>query len=171
MTNFVNLFNITWMKLNRGSVPTSDKLVSPTINLGGTLILTNSGAPLHAGDTFTLFQGTLTGGFGAVIAPNYYTFDTTQLIAGGNGTVTVTSYTPPVMTSDFSALSTGTITFNITGGIIGNGVSVLATTNVALPLSNWTTAATGNFDGSGNFSAPVTVDPTAPSQYYIMATQ
>ncbi len=171
VTNIANLFNLTWMKLNRGSTPVSDRLIAPTINLGGNLVITNSGAPLHAGDTFSLFSGTLAGGFGSITLPNYYTFDTTQLTAGGNGTITVTSYTPPVMKADYSAFSTGTITFNITGGIIGNGVSILSSTNLALPLTNWTTAATGNFDGSGDFSAPVTVDPAVPQQYYIMLTQ
>jgi len=159
------------MKLNGGSVPANDKLVAPTINLGGTLVITNAGAPLHAGDTFTLFSGTLVGSFGSIITPNYYTFNTTQLTGGGNGTVTVTSYTPPVMKTDFSAFSSGTITFNVTGGIIGNGVSILSTTNLALPLTNWTTAVSGNFDSSGTFSAPVTVDPSMPQQYYIMLTQ
>jgi autotransporter-associated beta strand protein len=169
VTNFVNLFSTTWMKLNRGTAPNSDKLVAPSINMNGTLVITNIGAPLHPGDTFTLFQGTLANSFGTVILPNYYTFDTTQLPV--NGTVTVTSYTPPVLTTDFSTFSSGTITFNITGGIAGNGVSVLTSTNIALPLTNWTAAASGNFDGSGNFSAPVTVDPASPQQFYIMATQ
>jgi autotransporter-associated beta strand protein len=166
VTNLAGLYNMTWMKLN-GSA--SDKLVAPNISLNGTLVITNSGAPLHAGQTFTLFSGALTGNFGLIILPNYYTFDTTQLPV--NGTITVTSYAPPVMKTDFSAFSTGTITFNVTGGIIGNGVSILSSTNVALPLTNWTTAASGNFDNSGDFSAPVTVDPSLPQQYYIMLTQ
>src|SRR6185437_3872951 len=127
VTNVANFFGTTWMKLNGSS---SDRLVSPAIALGGTLVITNSGAPLHAGDTFTLFSGPLTGSFGSIVLPNYYTFDTAQLTAGGNGTLKVTSYTPPVMKTDFSAFSSGTITFNITGGINGNGVSILSSTNV-----------------------------------------
>ncbi len=171
VTNVASLANLTWMKLNRGSTPNSDKLVAPTINLGGNLVITNSGAPLHAGDTFTLFSGTLAGSFGGITTPNYSVLDTTQLSAGGNGTVTVLSYTPPVMKADYSAFSTGTITFNISGGIVGNGVSILSSTNIALPIASWTNAATGNFDGSGNFSAPVTIDPSVPQQYFIMQTQ
>ena len=170
VTNVASLFNVTWMKLSHGGAPANDKLVAPNINLGGTLVVTNIGGPLHAGDTFTLFQGTLAGAFGQVVLPNYYTFDTSQLAV--NGTITVTSYTPPVMKTDFSTFSSGTITFNITGGIAGNPVSVLTTTNIALPLTNWTAATAGNFDGSGDFTAPVTVDPAnSPNQFYMMVTQ
>ena len=158
------------MKLNRGATPNSDKLVAPTINLGGTLVVTNIGGPLHVGDTFTLFQGTLANSFGTIILPNYYTFDTTQLPV--NGTITVTSYTPPVLTTDFSAFSSGTITFNVTGGIPGNGVAVLTSTNITVPLTNWTSVTNGNFDGTGTFNAPIAVDRTVtPSQFFIMATQ
>ena len=166
VTNRANLGGTAWMKLNGAS---SDKLVAPTITLGGTLVVTNAGGPLHVGDTFTLFQGALAGSFASIILPNYATFDTSQLAV--NGTIRVTSYTPPVMKTDFSAFSSGTITFNITGGISGNGVSVLTTTNLASPIATWSTAATGNFDGSGNFSAPVSVDTTVPNRYYIMVTQ
>jgi fibronectin-binding autotransporter adhesin len=169
VTNHINLGGTTWMKLNRGSAPNSDRLVAPAINLGGTLVITNIGAPLHTGDTFTLLSGALINNFSTIIVPNYYTFDTTQLPV--NGTVTVTSYSPPTMAADFSAFSSGTITFNASNGIPSNAVSVLSTTNLALPIVNWTTAATGNFDGSGNFSAPVTVDTTIPRQFYVLSAQ
>jgi fibronectin-binding autotransporter adhesin len=168
-TNVATLSGTAWMKLNRGSAPNSDLLVAPTINLGGTLVLTNIGAPLHVGDTFTLFHGTLAGTFASIITPNYYTFNTTQVAV--NGTVTVTSYTPPTMTADYSAFSSGVITFNATGGIPGNAVSVLSSTNLSVPLTNWTAVATGNFAGDGSFTAPVTVDTTIPSQFYILSAQ
>jgi fibronectin-binding autotransporter adhesin len=169
VTNVVTIFDTALMKLNHDSTPNSDRLVAPTINLGGTLVLTNIGAPLHAGDTFTLFQGTLSGSFSSILTPNYYTFDTTQV--GVNGTVKVTSYTPPTMTADYSSFSSGTITFNAAGGIPGNAVSVLTSTNLSVPLTNWTAVATGNFDGAGAFTAPVTVDKTIPNQYYILSAQ
>lgn len=47
------------------------------------------------------------------------------------------------------------------GGTPGVGYTLLSTTNLALPLSQWTTNTTGTFDGSGSFSnaIPYTVPP------------
>jgi len=176
VTNAINLGGNAVMEINRNAIPNSDKLVSSlsTITYGGTLTVNNLGAPLHPGDTFTLFSGgTLSGGtFGLMNLPNYYTWDTTQL--GVNGSIRVTGVLPPpTLGADLSTLSSGYITLNAVNGAPGGPVSVLTTTNVTLPLSSWTTvpAAGGNFDGLGNYSVVVTVDPTAPQQYFILSAQ
>ena len=72
VTNSLNLGGTTWMKLNRSAVQNSDRLVATNINYGGTLVVTNIGAPLQMGDTFTLFSSpnTLNGAFRLVL-PNY----------------------------------------------------------------------------------------------------
>jgi autotransporter-associated beta strand protein len=60
------------VKIDRGAVPTSDKLVAPAIviNPGSTLTVTNLGATnLVAGDTFTLFSTPVSGAFGTVTLP------------------------------------------------------------------------------------------------------
>jgi hypothetical protein len=170
VTNVVNLLNAAVMKLNRGTAPGSDRLIAPNINLNGTLMVTNVGPALHVGDTFTLFNGTLAGAFGSVILPNYYTWDISQLTV--NGTITVTGAALPSFTPDFTAFHTsGTITFNGSNGIPNNGFSVLSTTNLTLPLGSWTNVASGNFDGFGNYSVPVIVDPTVPTQFFIFNAQ
>ena len=169
VTNVVSLNNTTVMKLNRGSTPNSDRLVAPTINLGGNLIVTNIGGSLHVGDTFTLFSGTLANGFGSVILPNYYTWDTSQLAV--NGTISVTAAALPSFAPDFSAIHSGTITFSGSNGIPGNAFNVLSSTNLTAPLGSWTNVVSGNFDGSGNYSAPVTIDLTVPTQFFILNAQ
>jgi autotransporter-associated beta strand protein len=168
VTNIVNLGGTVRLKLNRASSPNSDRLASSTagiINYGGTLIVTNTGGALQAGDTFTLFSATtLNGGtFGDVQLPSYYTWDTSNL--GVNGTIQVTAVLPlPALTNvDFSTLSSGTITLNAVNGVPNGPVIVQTTTNL---LSNWTTVTTTTFDGSGNLNLPVTVNPATPQNYF-----
>jgi hypothetical protein len=66
--------------------------------------------------------------------------------------------------------------FSITGGNIiisgtnntgaGGSYSLLTSTNVALPLTNWTLLTTGTFDGSGNFA--VTNAASGNRSFYIL---
>jgi hypothetical protein len=172
VTNSINLGGVAWMKLNRTSSPNSDRLVSSTaglINYGGTLVLTNIGPRLHVGDTFTLFSApSLTGAFGTVVLPNYYAWNVNNLGINGQVSVTGVSAAPVITSVDYSQLANGTITLNSANGFPGGPATVLSTTNLTLPLSSWTMAATGSFDSNGNLSVPVTVDPTLPQQYFIL---
>jgi len=47
------------------------------------------------------------------------------------------------------------LVLNAQGGTPGAPVTVLSTTNLTLPLAQWITVTTGNFDGNGNFSYTV----------------
>lgn len=174
VTNSVQLFGNAWMKLNRANTPNCDQVVSSlsTITYGGTLTVTNIGARLQAGDTFTLFSGggLSTGSFGQINLPNYYTWDTSNL--GVNGSIRVTAVLPlPSITNvDFSTLSSGTITLNAFNGAPNGPVTVLTTTNLSLPTSSWTTVATTTFDSNGNLNLPITVDPTLPQSFFQLQT-
>jgi autotransporter-associated beta strand protein len=170
VTNAVTLGGTAWMKLNRANTPNSDQVVSSlsTVTYGGTLLVTNIGAALHVGDTFTLFSGGGLSGssFGSITLPNYYYFDTSQL--GVNGTITVTNAFKPALSSvDFSGLaSSGTIVLNATNGAANGPITVLTSTNLALPLSSWTSNSVTAFDGSGNLTGfSITVDPAAPQLF------
>jgi fibronectin-binding autotransporter adhesin len=166
VTGAANLAGTAWMFVNRAGTPMASTLVAPAINLGGTLVVTNVGPRLQAGDSFTLFSGTLTGAFGTLILPGYYTWDTSHLAA--NGSVTVTGVLPPpaVTNVDFSAFASGTITLNAANGMPNGPVNVLTTTNLALPSSSWTTVINTSFDANGNLTIPVTVDPSLPQSYF-----
>ena len=177
MTNDINLNGgTTWMKLNRSGSPTSDKLVSlhSTITYGGTLVVTNIGGRLQAGDTFTLFSGASFNAstFSWVVLPTYYTWDTSQL--GVNGSVKVTAALPvPIFSHvDFSMLHNGTITLNAIHGLPNGPVSVFSSTNLALPLSSWTNITTTTFDGSGNLSCRWRSSrATLPQSYFLLLGQ
>lgn len=176
VTNDINLGGTAWMKLDRAASPNSDRLVSSLsyINLGGTLLVTNIGARLQVGDTFTLFSDNgsiFNNAFSTIVLPDYYTWDTSQLAVNGSIKVMSVAAAPAITTVDYSQLANGTITINASNGNPNGPVSVLTTTNLALPLSSWTVLATGNFDGSGNLNLPVSVDPTLPASFFILQAQ
>jgi hypothetical protein len=86
-----------------------------------------------------------------------------------NGQISVVTAAPPAITNvNFSGLSGGSITINAANGIPNGPVTVLTSTNLVLPLSSWTTVTTTTFDGSGNLSVPITVDPTLPESFYLL---
>jgi len=55
-----------------------------------------------------------------------------------------------------------------TGGTPGGSYYVLASTNVALPLSQWIVVATTTFDSNGNFNLTNTVDQGAAQRYFLL---
>jgi autotransporter-associated beta strand protein len=164
VTNNINLGGTAWMKVNRASSPNSDQLVSSlgTINYGGTLVLTNIGAPLQAGDTFTLFSAKALSGSASsftLALPRSYVWDTSRL--GVDGSLTVTGIvTPPVISKVvFTNLANGTLTFYATypnaTNYLPNSiyVNILTSTNVAAPLSSWTVIGNGMVD-DGTYAQP-----------------
>ncbi len=58
-------------------------------------------------------------------------------------------------------------------GLSGNSCMVLTSTNLALPLNQWTPAATNLLSANGNFSITVsnTVSAGLPNRFYILQTQ
>jgi autotransporter-associated beta strand protein len=171
VTNNIILGGTVWMELDRNQSPNSDRLVSSlsSITYGGTLIVTNVGSQLHAGDTFTLFSGSGLGAasFGTVILPHYYIWNTNQLTV--NGSISVTTISPPAISSvDFSGLAGGSIIINGANGFPTGPAAVLTSTNLLTPLGSWTQVAAGNFLGDGTYSVTLTVDPAAPEQFYIL---
>ncbi len=176
VTNSVTLNGTTTMKLNHSGSPTSDTLVAAQsfISYGGTLIVTNIGGALHAGDTFTLFSASglmYSNTFSSIVLPNSATWDTTQLAVNGTIRVVTAAGPPAIGSTDFSQLANGSITLHGVNGTPNGPASVLSTTNLALPLAQWTTVATGSFDTGGNYSPTITVNPAAPQAYYILQAQ
>jgi autotransporter-associated beta strand protein len=174
VTTNVNLGGTLVMKINREGTPNSDQLAASAIALQSpTIIVTNIGPGLRVGDTFTLLSGSLSGSIGSVTLPgtDYYTWDTSQLAV--NGTISVTAALPPptISSVDVSALASGSITINAANGAANGAVNVLMSTNLTLPLDSWTPVYSGNFDGSGNLNATISVDSTQSQQYYILQAQ
>ena len=156
------------MELNRANVQLCDKLVANTINASGPLVVANIGGTLLSGDSFDLFDATtLSLSFSSVTLPPLLTglsWNTNQLAV--NGTIQVTGTAVPPQIS--SAVLSGTdLVMSGSGGIADTKYYVLASTNVALPLTSWTSIATNPFDGIGNFSFTSTVaDPGTPQRFF-----
>jgi hypothetical protein len=141
-------------------------LAASAISLGGTLTVENIGPALHIGDTFDLFDGALSGSFATLALSGYYTWNTSQLVAGGNGTITVTGLLPlPTLNITVSG---GNILLNSSLGVPGGQLMAVTTTNLLTPLDNWTTVTNDVFDGSGNYSLTIPYNPGIAEQFYMI---
>jgi len=76
---------------------------------------------------------------------------------------------PPQFTA--VTLSGGSLIFNGTNGAPGWPYYVLASTNLALPLTNWTVVATQIFDAGGNFNCTNSADPNTLQSFYLLKLQ
>jgi autotransporter-associated beta strand protein len=164
VTNTATLGGIALMEVNHNNgVPISDQLVAPAISLGGTLSVEVLGSRLQIGDTFHLFTGVLSGSF-STRNLGYYTWNITQLGAGGNGTITVTGL---MALPGMGATVSGTnVVLSASGGLSNGQLIVITSTNVSAPLNTWTTVQNDVFDGSGNYSLTIPMNPGTVQQFY-----
>jgi hypothetical protein len=65
------------------------------------------------------------------------------------------------------------LALNATSGQLGGTYFVLMSTNLALPVSQWTPMAVKCLDAGGNFTITATnaVDPSAPQRFYLLRLQ
>ena len=56
------------------------------------------------------------------------------------------------------------------GGMPGGAYSWLTSTNVAAPLSKWTTNTTGVFDSNGGFSNAIPINTNEPAAFFQLKT-
>jgi hypothetical protein len=166
----------TFIKIDRNAgSPLADKIVltGGTLAYGGILVVTNIGAALQADDTFTLFNAPLYGNsFSGIQLPGGYTWDTSQLKAGGTIEVTgISEGGSPAISS--ITVSGNDIVLNATNGTPKGPVTVLTSTSLTLPIAQWTTVTTTNFDGSGNFNYTVSggFSSNTRQQFYVLQTQ
>jgi len=81
-------------------------------------------------------------------------------------TSTITnSPTPVTIHVGFSAGNGGSLALSGTGGSAGGTYYIVGTTNLALPVTQWTVLSTNSFDGSGNFNISVPVVSTNPNVF------
>ena len=132
----------------------------PLLELGGSIV-TNSGhglsLSLPPGVT-----GTLTNDFGIIPGAVTLALNITSIVP----------YTPPVVIG-VPVVSGNSLLLSASGGNPGDPVTVLSTTNLTLPLIQWTTVTTGNYDGNGNFNYTVSgaLNSGLPQQFYILSGQ
>jgi hypothetical protein len=77
---------------------------------------------------------------------------------------------PPAPVISTTSISGGNLTINGSGGTPNSSFSVLTNADLSVPISQWGTATTGTYDGSGNFSISLPVDPAKPHLFYLIST-
>ncbi len=154
----------------------NDKIVSQTVNYGGTLnVTTNAGdGALVAGDSFQLFSAVAYGlsNFGPINLPALspgLTWNTSNLAFNGTISVSNAPAGPPTIGGAKLLPAGGGLAMSGSGGTPLAQYRILTATNVATPLANWTTAFTGTFDVNGNYSYTNTV-LTNRASYFRLVT-
>ena len=76
----------------------------------------------------------------------------------------------PVAPGSFSGISVSgtTLTLIATNGTPNGPWTLLSSTNVALPLTQWGTNSTGTYDGSGNLNMTLLNTATNPADFFIL---
>ena len=152
--------------LNRGPRTNDTVTVAGTVKLGGTLVVTNAGGELQANDSFTLFRASVfSNTFSTVSLPPLkvgLVWNTNQLYA--NGIISVIGTAPPVFGS--AALVGGDLVMSGSNGTPRTSYFVLTSTNLALPINNWTRAATNRFAADGTFVFTNPVPPDFPVLFH-----
>jgi hypothetical protein len=64
--------------------------------------------------------------------------------------------------------SGGNLTLSGSGGPANGTYYVLTSTNIAVPLANWTRLLTNQFDSSGNFNFTNTIGPNVQRNFYLL---
>jgi hypothetical protein len=147
--------------------PQSNDVVAVTgtlANMGtGTVTVANVGPALKIGDSFSIFSEPVTGGNALTVSGGGVTWNN-QLASNGSISVAAIAPTsPPVFIS--TVLRGGNLVSAVSNGTAGSTYYVLASTNLALPLTNWTPVSTSTYP-SGNFYLTNTVNPATPHVFF-----
>jgi autotransporter-associated beta strand protein len=137
-----------------------------SVDMAGTLTVTLAGMPV-GGEVFQLIQATAyNGGFWGYTLPTLppgLSWNYGSLATDGTLRIDGTVIRPTINNLSFSGSS---LLISATNGAPWYYFDILSTTNVALPISSWTSEQTAYFDGSGNFDGSITVDPAVPQKFF-----
>jgi fibronectin-binding autotransporter adhesin len=167
VSNNVSIAGNVSVSVNDSSTPSSGMaIVTGTLsNTGtGTVSISNLGPALTSGQTFQLFSQAVSGGNSLTIAGGGVQW-ANNLAA--NGTISVVGALPQPVINGFSLVGTNLV-MSGTNGYTGGGFYVVATTNIALPLSSWKPVSTNQFGSGGVFSITNPIVPGAPAKFYTL---
>jgi autotransporter-associated beta strand protein len=170
VTNVVTLAGTNAMQTEKASLTNDVITGAASIVFGGVLGVSDDFGIAYAdGDSFKFFSAaSYSGSFSSIepTSPGAGLFwDTSQLTV--SGTLRVMSTPKPTITAIVKSGSN--VAFSGSGGAPNASYSVLTSTNAALPLTQWTSVVTNQFDASGNFS--FTSSAAQPQQYFILQLQ
>jgi PKD repeat protein len=152
-----------------GIAPLSVNFTTPSTDAAGNSI-TQWNWSFGDGSTSTNQNPTHTYTTAGTFNPTLFATNSNGITVPGAGpaSITVTPNTQPGISS--VSLSGADLVLSATNGIAGNTYLVLASANLALPLSQWTPVATNILSANGSFTIvlPYTVNGNAPQQLYIL---
>jgi autotransporter-associated beta strand protein len=159
----------TALQLSHSPLANDSLAVAGTLNLGGTLTLTNSGGTAFAaGDAFQLFTaGSFGGTFATVNLPALpvgLAWNTNALNTAG--TVSVILTTSPVFGT--ISVSGNSLGLSGTGGVGNAHYILLGSTNLS---GGWTPLFTNQFDASGNFNFTTNASTSSAQNFYRLQLQ
>jgi len=172
ISNNLALNSGAMLNFELGATNASDKVVvSGALALGGTLNVTNLTG--FGTNTYTLFTygGALSGTLPALgVMPSGYTGSVNTNTAGQVKLVVQAAPRNPPVFGGIS-LSGGNLTLIGSGGTSNGTYYVLTSTNLMLPLAQWTPIVTNQFDTNGNFTVTNLVYTNAPRRFYLLQLQ
>jgi len=144
--------------------------VTNSLTLNGNAMNVSTLSALGAGDylLITNTAAAISGSFAAVNVSGAGVAGTASIVTTPDAvTLHVAASSAPGNFSGISVSGT-TLTLNVTNGPANGAWTLLSSTNVATPLSQWTTNRTGNYDGSGNLSTNLLNTATNPMEFFIL---
>jgi fibronectin-binding autotransporter adhesin len=171
ISNNLTLQGNAFVKLSPGTA--TNDLISATsgaITYGGTLTLANVSGSYAVGNSFQIFNGASYSGAFTSIVPatpgSGLAWNTNNLASTGILSIVPGAVVPqPGITR--IVLSGNQLVISGTNGVSGEQYNVLTTTNIMVPLANWTVLPTGTFS-SGTFNITNMVNPNAQQNYYLI---
>lgn len=154
-----------------GGTPQSDQINGiAAATYGGTLIVSNvtsDATVMTNGQTFQLFNAASgAGNFSTIVGSpgaglSYVFYPATGVLGVTNAVV------KSVPRITHISVSGTTLNLSATNGTASGSFVLLGSTNVALPVSQWTPLLTNTFDGSGNLNLSTNiVSPSVPIEFY-----
>jgi len=159
------------IRLNRsGLALTNDNIKGvTTLALGGPLQLQLSGDPITVSNSFKLFSATTYRGAITGISPSTpgtnLLWNTNSLAI--NGTLSVSLGTVKPQFGNLFLVGTNLVLAG-GGGAAGYNFSILGSTNLSTPMTNWLVIAAGTCDANGNFTATNNLIATNGCQFYVV---
>lgn len=166
VTNGVTLAGNTLMVLNNAG--SSSKLIATNINYGGILTLNNAGPGYAVSNSFILFAAkNFSDGFASIVPATPgagMAWNTNAL--NTSGTLSIIRITTPAFGPVSISGAGSSLALSGTGGVAYANYYLLATTNLAMPASNWTRLFTNQFDLNGNFNFTNPMNTNSPQNFY-----
>lgn len=161
----LNSDSLTVLEIRKSPFAHDRVVVGGRLAFGGTLQVTNLAGTLTAGDVFPLFSAaTFTNQFATLLLPPLtagLAWDTTTLTL--DGTLRVIALTPPVLSAP--TFAGAQLLLAATNGTPNRACVLLGTTNVTLPLDQWTRLATNTLNGQGNTTFTNLFNPAQPAWF------